>query len=86
MNVEVDIDIYDILSEYTDEILEALEDDELMEEIKKRKLISSERTSLTPTPDLEGYELKRFLCDIVGVPYPTSKEEVIELIKSKLKD
>ena len=64
-----------------DELLREVDDDELLDEMKDRKL--SYRGCVPDAVDLEGDYLYRVLCDIVQVGYHTDKSEVLKLLSNK---
>jgi hypothetical protein len=82
--VEVDLD------DYVDEILEECKDDDLINEITKRGHgVYRKKDRITAFGDQpinfnSPEDLRRFLCDIAGVGYYTSKETLLNEIKSKL--
>lgn len=82
--VEVDLD------DYVDEILEECDDDELIKEVEKRGNRVYRKGNRVvafgdqPVNFNSPEDLRRFLCDIVGVGYYTSNETLLNEIKSKL--
>lgn len=81
-NVEVDVNLYD----YEDKIMELISDEELLFEVEDRGLLeeTSNTNIINKLQNMQSYEFKRILCDIVGLSYHASNEEIINLLKEKL--
>ena len=71
ITVSVDIDLFD----YVDDIKELLEEDEVIELMEEHKLNKE-----IIYKNLNKMERKDYLCDIFGVSYFTTKEDIIKLL------
>ena len=71
-NVDIDSDLDDIFDE--------IDDDELIEEARKRKLITATDTSNAHAGD----QFKRKLCDMLEIPYTSSKGTIISELTNKI--
>lgn len=85
INVDVDIDIDD----YMDDFLDALDDDDLLEEIDNRKLKlnnTSELNIVRVDKDklFVGDTFKRTLCDMFDISYYTDNDKLLDLVKENL--
>lgn len=85
ITVSAEVDIY--LHDIKDEVLEMLDNDELIEELSKRD-VNYEKASekyhmidkLYASPD----DIRRHLCDIVGVGYHEPKDSLLNKLKDMI--
>lgn len=87
INVDVDIDI----DEYMDDFLDALDDDDLLEEVENRKLklekqAQEDRNKVCVDKDklFVGDTFKRTLCDMFDISYYTDNDKLLDLVKENL--
>lgn len=82
ITVSAECEIY--LKDVKDEVLEMLDNDELIEELKNR-YVNYEKTSnkyhMIPKDYVSPDELYRCLCDIVGVGYHEPKDSLLNKLK-----
>ena len=79
--VEVDVDVNIDFDDYKDEFFAVASDEELLTECRRRRILKDNDFA----DEFVGYDtFKRYLCDLLGLGYFASKEEIIEEIKSKL--
>ena len=71
ITVSVDIDLFD----YVDDITALLEEDEVIELMEEHNL-----NKQIIYKDLNKMERKDYLCDLFGVSYFTTKEDIIKLL------
>lgn len=82
ITVSAEVDIY--LHDIKDEVLEMLDNDELIKELKKRDVNydeASEKYHMIPKDYVSPDKLYRYLCDIAGVGYHEPKESLLNKIK-----
>ena len=79
---EVEVDVN--LSDYADEIIELISDEELLNEVENRSLNNINVDIISKLQNMQSYEFKRFLCDVVGLSYHSSDEEILKLLKGKM--
>lgn len=79
VDVETDIDI----EEYIDDFLEVAEDEELIKELEGRGYHMS-RSRENEFQPLCKCGNKRFLCDLLGLSYYASNDEIINEIKRNI--
>lgn len=77
VSAEADID----LDDYADEFLESLSDNELLNELRSRKVSVSEEVQVPFLRNMNKVNAKRFLCTLVGQGFCISNEELINAIK-----
>lgn len=85
ITVSAEVDIY--LHDIKDEVLEVLDNDELIMELKKRDVDYRETPEkyhmidkLYASPD----DIRRHLCDIVGVGYHEPKDSLLNKLKDMI--
>lgn len=92
--VEVDLDDHDLINIDeaedvidTDEFISNLDDESLVDELKKRHLyfemenyVDFSRNAIEKSPD----SCKTFLCDILGLMYSASVETIMDEVKRRL--
>lgn len=76
VTVEVDVD----LDDHMDEILEALSDDELLNELRLRGCVPEE-DQVPFLGNMNKENAKRFLCTLAGQGFCISNEQLINAIK-----
>ena len=79
----VDVDVEANIEEYIDDFLEVAEDEELIKELEDRGYHVSS-SSINEFQPLRKYTNKRFFCDLLGLSYFASNEEVINEIKKNI--
>lgn len=77
VNAEVDVD----LDNYADQLLEALSDDELLKELRSRKVSVSEEGQVPFLGNMDKENAKRFLCALTGQCFCISNQQLINTIK-----
>ena len=85
ITVEAEVDIY--LKDVKDEVLEMLDNDELIKELKKRDVNyeeTSEKYHMIPKGYVSPDKLYRYLCDIVGVGYHEPKDSLLNKLKDMI--
>lgn len=85
ITVEAECEIY--LKDVKDEVLEMLDNDELIEELKKRDVNyeeASEKYHMIPKDYVSPNKLYRYLCDIVGVGYHEPKDSLLNKLKDMI--
>lgn len=85
ITVEAECEIY--LKDVKDEVLEMLDNDELIKELKKRDVNyeeTSEKYHMIPKDYVSPYKLYRYLCDIVGVGYYEPKDSLLNKLKDMI--
>ena len=66
----------------TCDIIGDIEDDELLDELKSRKLIADDK--INPEIPKEGAKLRKLLCDILDLSYHSSDANILDGIKERL--
>lgn len=82
ITVEAECEIY--LKDVKDEVLEMLDNDELIKELKERDVNyveTSEKYHMIPKDYVSPDKLYRYLCDIVGVGYHEPKDSLLNKLK-----
>lgn len=79
VDVDVDVDI----ENYIDDFLEVAEDNELIKELESRGYYVS-RSRVNEFQPLCKCGNKRFLCDLLGLSYYASNDEIINEIKRNI--
>lgn len=79
--VDVDVDVY--IEEYVDDFLEVAKDEELIRELGSRGYHVS-RSHANEFQPLCKCGNKRFLCDLLGLSYYVSNDEIINEIKRNI--
>ena len=79
--VDVETDVY--IEDYVDDFLEVAKDEELIRELKDRGYNVS-RSRVNEFQPLCKCEKKRFLCDLLGLSYYASNDEIINEIKRNI--
>ena len=85
ITVSAEVDIY--LKDVKDEVLEMLDADELIAELKNRDIDYDEKSEKYHMIDklyFNPYDLKRHLCDIVGCGYYEPTDSLLNKIKDLL--
>ena len=85
ITVEAECEIY--LKDVKDEVLEMLDNDELIEELKNRDVNyeeTSEKYHMIPKDYVSSDRLYRSLCDIVGVGYHEPKDSLLNKLKDMI--
>lgn len=85
ITVEAEVEIY--LKDVKDEVLSKLDTKELIDELKERDICYEEKSEkyymldkLYASPD----DIRRHLCDIVGVGYHESKDSLLNKLKDMI--
>ena len=79
--VDVEADV--CIEEYVDDFLDVAEDEELIKELKSRGYYVS-RSPVNEFQPLCKCGNKRFLCDLLGLSYYASNDEIINEIKRNI--
>ena len=79
VDVDVDVDV----ENYVDDFLEVAEDEELIKELECRGYHVS-RSHIDEFEPLCKCENKRFLCNLLGLSYYASNDEIINEIKKNI--
>jgi hypothetical protein len=85
ITVSAEVDIY--LKDVKDEVLEMLDNDELIEELSKRDVKyeeTSEKYHMLDKLYASSDDLRRHLCDIVGVGYHEPKDSLLNKLKDMI--
>ena len=85
ITVEAECEIY--LKDVKDEVLEMLDNDELIEELSKRDVNyenTSEKYHMLDKLYASSDDLRRHLCDIVGVGYHEPKDSLLNKLKDMI--
>jgi hypothetical protein len=85
ITVEAECEIY--LKDVKDKVLEMLDNDELIEELKMRHMNyeeTSEKYHMIPKDYVSPDKLYRYLCDIVGVGYHEPKDSLLNKLKDMI--
>ena len=85
ITVSAEVDIY--LHDIKDEVLEMLDNDELIEELKKRDVNYEEKSEKYHMLDklyASPSDIYRHLCDIVGVGYHEPKDSLLNKLKDMI--
>ena len=85
ITVSAEVDIY--LKDVAGEVLSMVDTDDLIAELSERDVkveLESKKYHMIPKDYFNAYELKRHLCDIVGVGYHEPKDSLLNKIKDLL--
>lgn len=78
---EVDIEVN--LDDYIDDVLDACDDEDIINQVHKRKL-EKEFFLKESIVSYNKEDSKRYLCDLLEVGYYTDNETLIELLKERI--
>lgn len=77
INVEINTDV-DV---YVGDVLNQIDDDELRDEVIRRKLSARVNLGATTVENYKPGEFRRILCDVLSLGYQVSDDEILGRIK-----